>query len=430
MGAYLTGVMVTSGPWLLTSAVLMSLRVAARQGSADFLRLETIVTVVYAVTIVLGAPVQVVLSRYAADRLYDGRVESISAPLRRALAGTLVAFGAVGILLMLMLGAPLVLAVPGAILTVVVGAQWLMLSMGGGLSSPGVVLKAFAFGAPLTAGAALGLERGLGLGATGYLYGFVLGQLLTLVLLLVGVIRALPAAADESARLWPAFGEYRLLAISSFAYHLSIWADKVVIWLVADRAIASLYTATTAMAWFAVIPGFAWMYVQMETVFYQRFRAYYGAVTGGGSLAALRERAEGVRIEALNIVRGTALVQAGVTVVALLAAPQLMRGLDLPATAVPIFRIALLGAALQVTALLAILLLYYFDLRREALAVSLTLLLGEVLFTLVGWKAGLPVGAGYALACAAACGMGIWLIRRRLNTLLIDTFQAQPYGAM
>ncbi len=430
MGAYLTGAMVTSGPWLLTSAVLMCLRLAARDGGADFLRVENIVTIVYAVTIVLGAPVQVVVSRYAADRLYDGRIDAIAGPLRRALAGTLVGFAAAGVLLMIIMRVPIGLAVPGTLLTLVVGAEWLMLSMGGGLSSPGVVLKAFALGAPLTAVVAVGLQRGLDLGAMGYLYGFVLGQVLTLVLLMVGVARALPATSDESARLWPAFNQYRLLAISAFVYHLSIWADKLVVWFLADRATASLYTSTTAIAWFVVIPGFAWMYVQIETVFYQRFRAYYDGVEGGGTLALLRDQANGVRLEALAILRGAALVQGGVTIVAFMAAPMLIRIMGLTVESIPVFRIALVGAALQVTVLLAILLLYYFDLRREALWVSLTLLVAEIGLTIGCWKIGMPVGSGYALACLLTGVLAVWLVRRRLSTLLIDTFQLQPYGAL
>ena len=88
IGAYLTGVAVTSAPWLLTTTVLMSLRVLARhQGTMAFRSIEHLLTIVYAITVVLSAPVHVVVSRYTADRLYDRRLGSIPAPLRRALAG-------------------------------------------------------------------------------------------------------------------------------------------------------------------------------------------------------------------------------------------------------------------------------------------------------------------------------------------------------
>jgi uncharacterized membrane protein len=431
LGAYLTGVVVTSAPWLLTTAVLMGLRLCARSFRAgEFAMVEQTVTMVYALTVVLSAPMDVVLSRQASDRLYDRRLEAIAAPLRRGLAITVVGFAAVGAAVMALLHAPLAFAVPGTVLTVVVGAQWLMLSVGGGLSSPSVVLGAFGLGAPVSIVAALVLGRVLGLGAVGILYGFGLGQLVTLVVLLVGVMRALPASSDERERLWPAFVEYKLLAASSFAYHLSIWADKPILWLLAGRQTAALYTASAALAWFSVIPAFAWIYVQVETVFYQRYRAFYGALEGGGTLPRLRQKADLVRAEAVRILRGAGLVQGGVTLVALMAGPVVLRLAGLPPAALPMYRFALVGAALQLCTLLTLLLLYYFDLRRDALAVAVVLLAGEAAFTVVCWRVGLPPGIGYALGAAASCALGVGLVRRRLTTLLLDTFQSQPYGAM
>lgn len=429
LGAYLTGVAVTSAPWLLTTAVLVSLRLLARHSSTDFTVVELTTTVVYSLTVVLSAPIDVVLSRYSSDRFYDRRLEAIAAPLWRGLALSVVAFAVVGAAAMTLLRIPLAFAVPGTMLTVIVGAQWLMLSVAGGLSSPGVVLSAFAVGAPISVGAALGLGGALDLGPGAYLYGFGIGQLVTLIWLLVGVARVLPAEADESARLWPAFVDYKLLAFSALAYHLSIWADKPILWWLGGRAVAALYTTSAAVAWFSVIPAFAWIFVQVETGFYQRYRAYYGAVEGGAPLPRLKERAETVRSEIFSVLRGAALVQASVTLVAWMAGPLVLATVGIPAVALPMYRFALLGAALQLVTLLALLLLYYFDLRRDALKVAVILLLGEAALTTLGWRLGLPPGAGYAAACAVSSATGLALLRRRMATLLIDTFQSQPYGA-
>src|SRR6185295_1770509 len=118
LGAYLTGVAVTSAPWLLTTTVLMSLRVLARNnGAPDFQSVEHLLTVIYAVTVVLSAPVHVVVSRYTADRLYDRRVDLIAAPLRRALALTMLGFAVVGAIAMAVMGVPLALGIAGAIVT-------------------------------------------------------------------------------------------------------------------------------------------------------------------------------------------------------------------------------------------------------------------------------------------------------------------------
>ena len=101
IAAYLTGVAVTSAPWLLTTAVLTSLRLVARaRGAATSSSVERFLTVVYAVTVVLSAPVHVVVSRYTADRLYDRHLDRIAAPLRRALALTVVGFAVIGAIVM------------------------------------------------------------------------------------------------------------------------------------------------------------------------------------------------------------------------------------------------------------------------------------------------------------------------------------------
>lgn len=438
IGAYLTGVAVTSAPWLLTTAVLMSLRVVARaQSSTAFIEIERIVTLIYALTVVMSAPVHVVVSRYTADRLYERKLDKIAAPLWRAVALVLVGFLVVGAMVMIALGTPWPLGVAGTVLTVVVGAQWLLLSVGGGMSSPMLVLRAFGVGAPLSIVGALLLDHQIAGGVfaggvvppgLGYLIGFTLGQLATLVLLLYGVARALPSEADESARLLPAFSEYRLLALSALAYYASIWGDKGVIWILAGREAAAQYAAVAALAWFSVIPAFGWIYVQIETVFYTRFRSFYEDVERGAPLARLREGASRIAAESGRIMRGAAMVQLAVTAAALLAAPIAVRFVGMPETAVAPFRWAVVGAALQVLGLLEILLLYYFDLRREALAISLTLLGSETALVTAAHVIGLAPAAGYAAACATAAIIGLVLVRQRLGTLLLDTFQSQPFG--
>jgi uncharacterized membrane protein len=430
VGAYLTGVAVTSAPWLLTTAVLTSLRLVARAGGTpEFLQIERIVTLVYALTVVLSAPIHVVVSRTIADRLYDGRLDQIAAPLWRAVALTLLGFAVLGTGLMVILRVSLPVGIAGAILTVIVGTQWLLLSVGGGLSSPTVVLRAFCLGAPLSIIAALVGSRGLGLGALGYFYGYSFGQIVTLALLLRGVIAALPTEVDEEARLAPAFAEYWLLALSSLVYYLSIWADKIIMWLLQGRDAASLYSGVSAIAWFSVIPAFGWIYVHIETVFYRRYRSFYGDLEGGAPFARLRESAVQLAAESGRILRGAAKVQVAGTLIVIFAAAPIVRFAGMTPASVWPFRQLAAGAAIQVMALLEILLLYYFDLRREALAVSLVLLGGEAMFMTLAKALGVSPAIGYPVACACAAMTGFFLVRARLRTLLADTFQSQPFGS-
>jgi uncharacterized membrane protein len=412
LAAYMTGVAVTSAPWLLTTAVLVVLRLTSREGDpAEMATVEQLMTAAYATTLVLCAPVHVVASRYAADRLYDTRIESIAAPMRRVLAATLVGFAVVGVALVALLGVGPPLGVIGVALTVIVGAQWLLLSVGGGLCSPHVVLGAYGMGAPISIFGALALARGAGYGAVGYLGGFAAGQLVSLALLARGTFRALPASEDDGARLGPAFRTYWMLAASALVYHAAIWADKLAVWAVAGGRIAQDYTTAAAFAWFSAIPAFAWIYVQIETVFYQRYRLFYDGLEGGATLDELRRWSAGISDEARRIVRGAALVQGAVTAAGIAATPLIVA-----------------GSALQVVSLLGLLVLSYFDRRREAMVVSIIFLVSNAGFTAAAHFVDLPLAVGYVASCGVACVLALILVNRRLDSLLLDTFQSQPFG--
>ena len=426
-GAFLTGVAVTSGPWLLTTLALVLVRATAA-GTAGVSAAESVITVVYAVVIVLSAPIDIVLSRYASDRVYEQRHDQIAAPLRRVLAGALMAFTLVGAAAMTIMEQPLELAIPGTLLAAVVGGQWLLLSAAGGLSSPGIILRAFTFGAPASVLGALALSRTGGFGPAGHLVGFAAGQTVTLGILLVGTMRALPTEEDERARIAPAFREYWLLALSAVAFHGGLWIDKLLVWALHGGAHASAYASAAAVAWLSVVPACAYLFVQVETNFHRQFRAFYGALHGGATLDQLDRHAGDLRGEIANALRGTAMVQMCVTLLCLLAAGTVARELGFGPAGAAALPWLVLGAAFQVLALSATLLLYYFDFRTSALLAAISQLVGNGLGTLAVSLSDGPLGAGYALACVISCGVALALLAHRMGSLLERTFQDQPYG--
>jgi len=430
LGAFLTGVAVTSGPWLLTTLVLVLMRVsAASSGAHGIDDVERVITLVYGTVIVLSAPLDIVLSRYASDRVYEKRRDQIAAPLRTVVAATLVLFTGVGALVMHIGGATSELYWPGVALSAVVAAQWLLLSAAGGLSSPGIILRAFGFGAPISVLGALTLSRPEILGDAGYLHGFGLGQLVTLALLMWGTLRALPFEEDEDATIVPAFGEYWLLAVAALAFHAGLWVDKVVVYLLAGPGVAPMYASTAAVAWLSVVPACAYLFVIIETVFHRRFKDYYAALHIGASLPELERMAHDLREQVGHTLRGTAAVQAGVTLLCVAAAPKVIALLALAPDSTTTLRWLLVGAGMQVMAVSTTLLLYYFDFRTEALYAALTQLAVSALATVAIGAPSEHMGAGYAIACAVTLGVSLLLLHRRLLDLLTRTFQGQPFAS-
>ncbi|HEX3764833.1 MAG TPA: exopolysaccharide Pel transporter PelG [Kofleriaceae bacterium] len=434
--AYLTGAAVTSAPWLLTTVALVAMHLLARThaGMGEFPQVEQIVTVTYAVTLVLGAPVHIVVSRYAADRLYERRPAAIAAPLYRALAMTLLGFSLVGLVTATLIAAPLPLACAVPALTVVVGGQWLLLGVGGGLCSPAVVLRAFGAGTVVSIAGAIVLERAAGLGARGFLYGFTAGQAVAMTGMLIGVLCALPDGDDSAGdpgpgpRLGFAFREYRLLAASAFASQLAMWADKLMIWLLAGRDLAVIYASAAALAWFSVIPAFAWIFVELETAFYRAFRGFYGAIEGGAGLAEVAAGAAALRREATRILHGAVAIQLVVTALVLVGSDRLVLAIDLPRAAITPFRLVALAAVPQLVTLVGMILLHYFDLRRDALVVATTHLVGCAAATAAACALGIPPGIGSVTASTLSAAIVLRVVTSRLRTLVADTFQSQPYS--
>ncbi len=430
--AYLTGVAITSAPWLLTTTVLVTLRALARtHGVSELGPVEELITIIYALTLVLSAPVHVVVSRFAADRLYERRLDLIAVPLRRALSLTLVGFLGIGIVAMAAIQPGLALAVPGALLTAVVAAQWLLLAVGGGMSSPSGVLVAFCVGSAISILAALGLDRGAGLGARGYLIGFTLGQSVSLVGMLLQILRSLPAEESPVPRgaLRRAARDYRLLAVSAVAVNAAVWIDKLVTWAIRGASSASALASATALAWFAVIPAFAWIYLQIETSFYEVFRSYFRGIESGAPIADLEARASAVKDEARRLVRGAATVQVVVTLLAMGAASHVVRMLELPQATTIAIRLSLGAAGFQVMTLLCLLLLYYLDLRHEAVRVAIAEVVSIGGATAVALVMGAPPALGALLGSIAPAVYALTVVRYAAGHLVPNTFQSQPFGA-
>ena len=78
--------------------------------------------------------------------------------------------------------------------------------------------------------------------------------------------------------------------------------------------------------------------------------------------------------------------------------------------------------------LLEVLLLTYFDLRRDALVICGCLLVGVAALTCVCCGDRLAARDRPPRRLRDQRVLGLVLVRRRLQTLVLDTFQSQPFG--
>lgn len=426
--AYATGAAVMTLPWVLTTCVLLSLSALIGSGRTDLALAGVLVNTAFAVAMLVAGPIQIVISRYAADRLYEGRSRAIAAPFCRGLGATSVICAVLAAVALVALGLPPRASLWGAALSAAVGAQWTALAVGNGLCAPTLVLGAVGAGAVLSLLVAALLATVAGLGVPGYAFGLLSGQVLTLAMLLVGILRALPEDSDENARLSPAFRDYALLAGAGLAFNASLWVDKLAARFLVGGETEALHATASTIAWFSTIPCLAWVFVELETTFHRRFREFFLALEGGATLAELQRGVAGLVDEARRLLLGAASVQAAVTLFLELAADPMIRRLGLPVDAILPYRFLLVAAGALALGLLGLILLYYFDLRRDAFFAASGIFLGIAVLTAAASVSGVAPGAGTALGCTLGAALTWRRVFRGVAGVLEHTLLGQPFG--
>ncbi len=267
------------------------------------------------------------------------------------------------------------------------------------------------------------------LDSTGYMAGFTLGMgLIYAALFFSALHRPVGAARDlkaEKPYLEAARPKFAALILIGVFYNLGIWMDKFVIWSTRGTVVwpesplrvLHVYDIATFMAYLLLIPGIAYFLLVVESSFYEKFREYLAGLESDPYHEVEEKRAGLVR----GLFRQAAYLaelQAILTVIAFFIGPALFRTLGLPAEGVPIYRVLIWAASFQVMLWMGILLLLYFEFRREALLAAVGFCFANTVLTYASLNSpGWVLGWGYALSALAAGVFSLWALHVRLKDL-------------
>lgn len=434
--AYTYAGVIGSGPWVLSIlGILLIGMLSAAVVVPSYLvtQFQTSVTYLIATSLILTGGIQLALTRYVSDRLFEKRRELVFSNLNgvltlvigiAALLGTVALFTVftqLGLTYRLLMLAGFVL----------MSAIWVVTIFLSGLKRYLDIVMLFALGYAVTVGMALWLR---GSGLEGLLAGFVVGHLVLFAGLWLITLRhfgaRMPISFDcaRRQRLYPS-----LLAIGTF-YNLGVWADKFIFWYYPDTSEAIigglraslLYDLPVFLAYLSIIPGMAVFMVRIETDFVEYYDKYFDAVRSGGSL----EYIEAMRDEMVYSIRQglaeIAKIQVLAVLVSYVAGPAVLRVLDISELYLPLLHIQVIGAGLQVMLLAVLNVYFYLDRRRIILGLCLGLLVLNTLLTLASLHLGTAFyGYGFALAVLITLGAGLGLLDRHLGRLEYETFMLQ-----
>ncbi len=433
----LHAITVTSGPWLLTVLALGVVEVFAREplGQEAYRVFSSVIVYNFAFSLVIAAPIAMVVTRRLADMLFARDVSEATGMLMGSLATVFAIQVAIGVpfygYLVDLEPVERLLALACFLL---VGGIWLASAFLSALKSYGSITAAFAFGMAVSATLSVWLAREHG--SVGLLAGFTAGMAVLLFSLIARVLAEYPAPALRPFAFLPAMSGYWELAVAGLLLALGLWVDKWIMWFAPGQLVVAgmmpthpTYDSGMFLACLTMAPGAAMFLVMVETRFFEAYLRYHRAIATHATAEEITRHHAAILQVLGSGFRKVAVVQAAVCYLAILAAPGLIGMARGGAELVPTFRYGALGALCHGLLISVVAVLAYFDLRRDLVHVAAIFLIlnGGLTWAALGLGVGYA-GYGYFLAALLSLAFACVIAVRRLLHLPYVTFIANNRG--
>ncbi len=431
---YLYAAIISSGPWLLAVLCLGLLGLV----SVSFLPQEgrnlfaATVTHAFALSLITTGLIQLVVTRYLADKLFVNEIRVMVPTFVAVVAVVTICQAALMHLLLLRTALPLDYRLWAVALYIALSGIWLAMVLLNAARDFVAIVLAFAIGYAASFGA--GLVLGLYFGLSGYLAGFAGGQMLLLGLLIWRIFTEFDAQQPLRCEVFAYIKRYPSLVAIGVMYNLAFWIDKMVFWFSHEGIsvntflnIFPIYDTTFFLASLTIVPALAIFIVHIETAFYDHYRRFYAAIANKGSWREIQAAKEGM----VNALPGMYLmlfkIQGAVAIAVIALTPQIMGVLHIPPSYWYIFRVAVLAMTVQVFLLVTVLLFLYLDLRGSVLIITGAFLLCNTTFTVLTIIGGYAFyGYGFLYASIISLLLAFILLDNRLRHLEFLTFVRQP----
>jgi len=434
--------LISAGPWVLSILGVMLIGIVAlsqNMGGESIKQFTTSVTWIMGASLVLTGLLQLVFTRFVADRLFEKQDHIVNANLLGAIALTTVVSAVIAIALVFtVFEEPFAYEFLMTANFVTLSNIWIVVIFVAGLKQFKLILVAFAAGYGTTLVLSVLL---LPFGLTGLLAGLLLGHAVLFFLMVGVVLPEYPFSGQVRFEfLRPQLVFPSLIAIG-FLYNFGIWVDKLLFWITpatSEAVIGPLrssliYDLPIFLAYLSIIPGMAVFLLRIETDFAESYDGFFGAVRGNASLQEIEQLGNNMVVavrEGLNqIVR----VQGATILVLYLLGPTLVSWLGISEQYVHLYYINLVGVGAQVLMLAVLNVLFYLDKLRYALVLTGILCTTNALFTAVTLQMGPQYyGYGFGLSMTLSAFAGVILLSREMDNIEYRTFMRprQTAGAV
>lgn len=431
--AYGYAAVISSGPWVISilAVFLIGLltfdEVAEPIGIVQFM---VSVTHLMAASLILTGCLQLMFTRFIADRLFEHKNHIVLPNLFGVLSVTTLVSGVIGIIIAatLFTGESVIYKVLMLACFVTMSNVWMIVVFMTGLKHYKQILLIFITAYGIAVVSAIYLRD---VGLPGLLFGYLIGQAILLFSLLTLVIREYPTSYLVAFDYFDKKKSFYILSITGLFFNLGIWIDKYIFWYNPDTSQAIIgplrasliYDLPIFLAYLSIIPGMAVFLVRIETDFVDHYNRFYDSVRDGDSLDHIMQHKAEMIYSVQQGLYDIFKIQGLTIALIFLFAEQILDLLNISPLYIHLLRIDVVAVGMQVILLAILNILFYLDQRRYAFLICAVFFFGNLIFTLVSQQLGPEFyGYGFATSVLVANLCGLLILNRKLSQLEYETF--------
>ncbi len=226
---------------------------------------------------------------------------------------------------------------------------------------------------------------------------------------------------------------YSLFAVGTL-YYLAVWVDKFIFWFVPHTSEAVIgplrasiiYDLPIFLAYLFILPGMAVFLVSMEADFAQQHERFYRAVREGDTLMHIEYRRDQMVYAARQGIYEIFKVQGLTVMLCLLWGRELLHAVGISPLYIHLFYIDVVAVSVQVLLMAILNVLFYLDARREVLIITACFFITNLLFTFATLHLGAETfGYGFAASVTLSAFLSLFILSHKFNRLEYETFMLQ-----
>lgn len=432
--AYFFATLISSGPWIFSIICLVAIGLlsGAFFQDAALERFSALIVYCFAGSLILTGPIQFVLTRYLADKIFLKQMDRLLPALLSMLFVTVCLTLPVGTFFAIQFKLELVRAVFGVFFFMVISCIWVMMDFLSCLKNYKAITNGFLLGVLITlvmvVADVLWLRWPL-------IIFYALGQFTIFLLLMRSIFKEFRYSIFFIREVFQYYRQFPSIMVIGLFYSGGIWIDKIIYWITRGAPVDKLhgtfyaypvYDISFYIAYLTIIPTLAHFIIRIETDFYLKYRAFYDSIVKK-PLAEIEENKRKMSSSFSRSFVELFVIQMIISGLVYVFAAEILTFFGAPLSFLPAFRNLAFAACFHVMFLFTVIFMMYFDLRRTTTwIVSIFFVLNVVLTYQTSRMDDRFIGFGYMAALVIPMIIGVTIMIFRLRNLEYIIFRNQP----